>query len=179
MPDYDKAGCKETLDSLLDLGSNVPNSKGWFGYKRETTPIGHLIGVAVGFGGLPQKHAYYRNVDPKLPVGEYTFTAKDVPVRAFWSVSLHDKEGHFQKNPENAYNFNSVNAKKTPTVPSLSTSAGVATVVSTVCPSWRAGITACECAKQGTRYLSTVCRRLGVPPETDSELTSEPCRARH
>lgn len=112
LPDYDMAGYKETLDSLLELGSNVPNSRGWFGSEEETTPIGHLIGAAVGFGGLPQKHAYYLNVDPRLPVGEYTFTVKDVPVRAFWSVSLYNKEGYFQKNPANAYNFNSVNAKK-------------------------------------------------------------------
>ena len=112
MPNYDMASYKQTLASLLDLGSNVPNSKGWFGSKEDTTPIGHLIGAAVGFGGLPLKHAFYLNVNPKLPVGEYTFTAKDVPIRAFWSVSLYNKEGYFQKNPQNAYNFNSVNAKK-------------------------------------------------------------------
>lgn len=112
MADYDMVSYKETLKSLLALGSNVPNSKGWFGSKSDTTPLGHLIGAAVGFGGLPLKHAFYLNVNPKLPVGEYAFTAKDVPVRAFWSVSLYNKEGYFQKNPENAYNFNSINAKK-------------------------------------------------------------------
>ena len=112
MPDNDMASYKATLDSLLELGSNVPNSKGWFGSKAETTPIAHLIGAAVGFGGLPEKHAFYLNINPKLPVGEYAFTVKDVPIRAFWSVSLYNKEGYFQKNPENAYNFNSVNAKK-------------------------------------------------------------------
>ena len=112
MPNYDMASYKATLDSLLELGSNVPNSKGWFGSKADTTPIAHLIGAAVGFGGLPEKHAFYLNINPKLPVGEYSFTAKDVPTRAFWSVSLYNKEGYFQKNPQNAYNFNSVNAKK-------------------------------------------------------------------
>ena len=112
MPDYDMASYKATLKSLLELGSNVPDSKGWFGSKADTTPIAHLIGAAVGFGGLPENQAYYLNVNPKLPVGEYFFTAKDVPVKAFWSVSLYNEEGYFQKNPQNAYNFNSVNAKK-------------------------------------------------------------------
>ncbi|MEP0321295.1 DUF1214 domain-containing protein [Bauldia litoralis] len=110
--DYDEASLKATLDALLELGKGVPDSRGWFGSKEQTTPIGHLIGTAVGFGGLPLEHAFYLNVNPDLPVGEYTLTAKDVPVRAFWSVSLYNKEGYFQKNPQDAYNFNSVNAKK-------------------------------------------------------------------
>jgi hypothetical protein len=112
VPDYDMASYKATLEGLLALGKGVPNSHGWFGSKEDTNPIGHLIGTAVGFGGLPEKHAFYLNINPDLPIGEYTLTAKDVPVRAFWSVSLYNKEGYFQKNPEDAYNFNSVNAKK-------------------------------------------------------------------
>ena len=111
-PDYDQISYKATLDPLLNLGKGVPDTTGWFGSKEDTTPIGHLVGTAVGFGGLPQKHAFYLNVNPGLPVGEYQLTAKDVPVRAFWSVSLYNDKGYFQKNPEGAYNFNSVNAKK-------------------------------------------------------------------
>ncbi|WP_297771138.1 DUF1214 domain-containing protein [uncultured Roseovarius sp.] len=111
-PDYDMASYKATLEPLLELGKGVPDSKGWFGSKEDTTPIGHLIGTAVGFGGLPLKHAFYLNVNPGLPVEEYQLTAKDVPVRAFWSVSLYNDKGYFQKNPQDAYNFNSVNAAK-------------------------------------------------------------------
>ena len=110
--DYDQASYKATLDALLDLGKGVPNAEGWFGSKEETTPIGHLIGTAVGFGGLPRKHAFYLNVNPDLPVGEYQLTANDVPVDAFWSVSLYNDKGYFQKNPQDAYNFNSINATK-------------------------------------------------------------------
>jgi len=110
--DYDQKSYKATLDALLSLGKGVPNSKGWFGSEKETTAIGHLIGSAAGFGGLPQKNAFYLNVNPGLPVGEYQLTAKDVPVNAFWSVSLYNDKGYFQKNPQNAYNFNSINATK-------------------------------------------------------------------
>lgn len=51
-------------------------------------------------------------MNPSLPVGEYRLTVEDVPVRAFWSVSLYNGEGYFQANPENTYNFNSVNATR-------------------------------------------------------------------
>lgn len=111
-PNYDMASYKATLDALLDLGKGVEDTSGWFGSKEQTNPIGHLIGAAVGFGGLPGQNAHYLNVNPNLPVGEYMLTAKDVPVEAFWSISVYNAEGYFQKNPQNAYNFNSVNAKK-------------------------------------------------------------------
>jgi hypothetical protein len=35
-----------------------------------------------------------------------------VPVDAFWSVSVYNAEGYFEKNALNAYNVNSVTAKK-------------------------------------------------------------------
>ncbi|MDO3385814.1 DUF1214 domain-containing protein [Gilvimarinus sp. SDUM040013] len=109
---YDMDAYKKTLDALLELGKGVADSQGWFGSKEETTPIGHLVGTAVGFGGLPKKHAFYLNVNPELPVGEYKLSVKDVPVRAFWSVSLYNSEGYFQENAKNAYSYNSVNAVK-------------------------------------------------------------------
>jgi hypothetical protein len=38
--------------------------------------------------------------------------AKDVPVDGFWSVSLYNEKGYFEKNPQNAYSVNSITAKK-------------------------------------------------------------------
>jgi len=35
-----------------------------------------------------------------------------VPVDAFWSISVYNKEGHFQKNPFDAYTLNNTTAKK-------------------------------------------------------------------
>ena len=37
---------------------------------------------------------------------------KDVPVDAFWSISLYNAEGYFQKNDLNAYSLNNITAKK-------------------------------------------------------------------
>jgi hypothetical protein len=36
----------------------------------------------------------------------------DVPVDAFWSVSLYNAQGYFEKNSDNAYSLNSITAKK-------------------------------------------------------------------
>jgi hypothetical protein len=35
-----------------------------------------------------------------------------VPVDGFWSVSLYNADGYFEKNAANAYAFNNITAKK-------------------------------------------------------------------
>jgi hypothetical protein len=42
----------------------------------------------------------------------YRLNAKDVPVDGFWSVSVYNAQGYYQSNGLNAYNLNSVTAKK-------------------------------------------------------------------
>jgi hypothetical protein len=73
-----------------------------------------LIGTAFAFGGNPEEDALYLNVTPSKNDGVtvHRLTVKDVPVDAFWSISLYNAEGHFQKNAFDAYSLNSVTAKK-------------------------------------------------------------------
>jgi hypothetical protein len=77
-----------------------------------------LIGTAFAFGGNPEKDALYLNITPSKNDGitVYRLTVKDVPVDSFWSISLYNAEGHFQKNAFDAYTLNSITAKKTPMV---------------------------------------------------------------
>ena len=44
---------------------------------------------------MPTSEASYVGVDPALPPGEYELTFKDVPVDAFWSVSVYNSAGFF------------------------------------------------------------------------------------
>jgi len=105
-PEYDKASYEAVYKAVIGLSRFVSDTKRMFGAKEEVTEVRHLLGTAFGFGGLPENEAYYLNVEPNLPVGAYEITVKDVPIDAFWSISLYNKEGYFQ---ENKYNANSVN----------------------------------------------------------------------
>ena len=67
-----------------------------------------MLATAWGWGGLPIHEAYYLNVEPKLAVGAYKLSVNDVPVDAFWSVSVYNESGYFQKNEYSAYSVNNI-----------------------------------------------------------------------
>jgi hypothetical protein len=107
-PDYDKESYKTTYDALLVLSRGVADAGATFGRKEDVDPVRHLLGTAWGWGGLPEEEAYYLNVEPNLPVGAYQLTFRDVPVDAFWSVTVYNKEGFIDRNDQDAYSVNSL-----------------------------------------------------------------------
>ena len=109
-PEYDQASYEAIYKVLIELSRFVPDTKRMFGSKEEIGDVRHLLGTAFGWGGLPEYEAFYLNIEPNLPVGAYEITVKDVPVDAFWSISLYNKDGYFQENEHNAYSVNSVTA---------------------------------------------------------------------
>lgn len=110
-PDYDRTSYKATLEPILDLAKGLKRYTETFGSKADVDPVHFLIGSASAWGGLPDRDAVYYNVQPDLPVGEYELTVKDVPVKGFWSISLYNEQGYFQKNALHAYNINNLIAK--------------------------------------------------------------------
>ena len=113
-PNWDKVSQKKLRDALLVLGSTIPDFKRAFGGQAEVDPIRHLIGTAAAWGGNPDKDATYLNITPEKNDGTtiYKLSVKDVPVDAFWSVSLYNAEGYYEKNPYDAYSINSITGKK-------------------------------------------------------------------
>ena len=107
-PDYDQESYKTTYEALLVLSRGVADAGATFGRKEDVDPIRHLLGTAWGWGGLPEEEAYYLNVEPNLPVGAYQLTFRDVPVDAFWSVTVYNKEGFIDPNDQDAYSVNSL-----------------------------------------------------------------------
>jgi hypothetical protein len=114
LPEWDPDSQKKVRDALLVLGATMPDFRHAFGTKDQVDPIRHLIGSALGWGGNPDKDAIYLNVTVPNNDGKtvYSLVVRDVPVDGFWSVSVYNAEGYFQKNPFDAYALNNVTAKK-------------------------------------------------------------------
>lgn len=114
VPTWDEASQSKIRDALLVLGTAMPDSKGSFGRKEEVDPVRHLIGTAVGWGGNPDKDAFYLlgSVPQNDGSTKYTIHVGDVPVDGFWSISVYNAKGFFQKNDLNAYSLNNLTAEK-------------------------------------------------------------------
>ncbi|MET4739587.1 hypothetical protein ABIF73_003726 [Bradyrhizobium japonicum] len=115
IPSWDAASQKKVRDALLVLSSTTAGFKNAFGAKGQVDPIRHLIATAAGWGGNPDKDATYLSVTPEKNDGNtvYKLTVPgNVPVDGFWSISLYNGEGYFEKNPYNAYSLNNLTATK-------------------------------------------------------------------
>lgn len=108
MPDYDVESLDATRNALLELARGLNQFDRTFGSRDEVDPIHHLIGCAAGWGGLPTSEAAYIGVDPRVPPGDYELVFTEVPVDAFWSVSVYNAKGFFEPNEKNLYTVNSV-----------------------------------------------------------------------
>jgi hypothetical protein len=114
VPNWDPVSQKKVRDALLALAETLPDTKRTFGARGQVDPVRHLIGTAFAFGGNPEKEALYLNVTPSRNDGAtvHRLAVKDVPVDAFWSISVYNADGRFQKNAFNAYTLNNTTAKK-------------------------------------------------------------------
>ncbi len=115
LPDWDQASLTEIRNALLVLAKHSSGFRGSFGAKGQVDPIHHLIGTAAGWGGNPDKDAAYEGATPARNDGKtvYRLTVPaSVPVDGFWSISLYDAKGFFEKNPQGAYSVNNITAAK-------------------------------------------------------------------
>jgi hypothetical protein len=114
VPNWDPVSQKKVRDALMVLGATIPDTKRMFGTKHQVDPVRRLIGAASVWGGNPEKDALYLNVTPTKNDGTtiYKLKVKDVPVDAFWSITVYNAEGYFQPNELNAYSINNTTAKK-------------------------------------------------------------------
>jgi hypothetical protein len=112
-PNYDEESFDAVLRPALGLSRSLPDTRRMFGKKEDVDPLRHFLGSAFGWGGLPESEAFYLNIDPGFPVAEYKIEVPaDVPVGAFWSISLYNGDGFFELNDRDAYTVNSVTGER-------------------------------------------------------------------
>lgn len=112
VPQWDSVTQAKARDALSVLGE-LGDTSNRFGRKDDVDPVDFLIGTAIGWGGNPRFAADYQSFYPPKNDGKivHKLTVKNVPVDGFWSVSVYNAKGYFQKNPFNAYSLNNLTAK--------------------------------------------------------------------
>ena len=116
LPNWDRKALAEMREALKVLGKYLPIRDNAYGSSiKDVDPIAHLVGTADTWGGWKPENAVYRSYVPSKNDGKtpYTLTLKNVPAakNAFWSISVYNSEGFFQKNEQDKYVINSRKAK--------------------------------------------------------------------
>jgi hypothetical protein len=80
--------------------------------RSEVDPILHLLFTAAGWGGNPREAAVYTFVAPEARDGAtaYRLDVRDVPVDGFWSISVYNADGFFERNDLDSYSLNNLTA---------------------------------------------------------------------
>jgi len=111
-PDWDLEALAVARKALSDIAVLGFNADFAFGRKDEVRPIDHLVGAAAGWGGLPRNAASYVVDSVAANDGEvaHAVTVKDVPVDAFWSVTVYNADGYLESNDLGVNSYNNVSA---------------------------------------------------------------------
>jgi hypothetical protein len=70
---------------------------------------------AIHFSSLPKKHLLIEKLRPKTTADQFKITLPaNIKAAPFWSLSLYNRAGLFEKNAQDIYSFNSFNTQANP-----------------------------------------------------------------
>ena len=112
-PDWNTDELAVIRGALNDVAALGFDSTYAFGSEQETRPIDHLVGAAAGWAGLPKTAAYYvlDSVDANDGETPHSVTVGDVPVAAFWSVTVYNEDGYLEANESGRNSYNNYTAQ--------------------------------------------------------------------
>ncbi len=111
-PDWDLEALAAARKAVNDLAAAVGlESSKSFGRRGEIDPLDHLIGLA-GWAGQPATtaEAFVGVVDMNDGKTPHVVTVRDVPVDAFWSITVYDADGFLAPNDLNRNSYNNTSA---------------------------------------------------------------------